>query len=63
MIAQRELVPEGSAIAKALEYSLERWIVLMRYLKTALYLSTLTAARIDPAAGTEALELAVCMLA
>lgn len=32
MIAQRHLVPEGSAIAKALDYSLKRWIALTRYL-------------------------------
>ena len=32
MIAQRQLVPEGSAIAKALDYSLKRWIALTRYL-------------------------------
>jgi transposase len=33
MIAQRELVPEGSAIAKALDYSLKRWVALIRYLE------------------------------
>ncbi|KPB86690.1 Transposase IS66 [Pseudomonas syringae pv. maculicola] len=33
MIAQRQLVPEGSAIAKALDYSLKRWIALTRYLE------------------------------
>ena len=32
MIAQRQLVPEGSAIAKALDYRLKRWIALTRYL-------------------------------
>ncbi|SCW97674.1 Transposase IS66 family protein [Pseudomonas sp. NFACC05-1] len=32
MIAQRQLVPEGSAIAKALDYNLKRWIALTRYL-------------------------------
>ena len=32
MSAQRQLVPEGSAIAKALDYSLKRWIALTRYL-------------------------------
>lgn len=31
-MAQRQLVPEGSAIAKALEYSLKRWITMTRYL-------------------------------
>jgi hypothetical protein len=32
MIAQRELVPEGSAISRALDYSLKRWAALSRYL-------------------------------
>lgn len=32
MIAQRDLVPEGSAISKALNYSLKRWAALSRYL-------------------------------
>lgn len=32
MTGQRKLVPEGSAIAKALDYSLKRWEALMRYL-------------------------------
>jgi transposase len=31
MVAQRKLVSEGSAIAKALEYSLKRWEALTRY--------------------------------
>ena len=30
MLAQRELVPEGSATAKALDYSLKRWVTLTR---------------------------------
>jgi transposase len=32
MLAQHELVPEGSATAKALDYSLKRWVALTRYL-------------------------------
>jgi transposase len=32
MQAQRELVPEGSATARALDYSLKRWVALTRYL-------------------------------
>ena len=32
MIAQRHLVPQGSAISKALDYSLKRWAALSRYL-------------------------------
>jgi hypothetical protein len=33
MLAQRDLVPEGSAIAKALDYSLKRWTALTRYVE------------------------------
>jgi transposase len=32
MLAQRECVPEGSAIAKVLDYSLKRWVALTLYL-------------------------------
>ena len=32
MLGQRQKVPEGSAIAKALDYSLKRWAALVRYL-------------------------------
>ena len=32
MIAEREPVPEGSAIRRALDYSLKRWAALSRYL-------------------------------
>ncbi len=32
MIAQRDAVPEGSAIRRALDYSLKRWAALSRYL-------------------------------
>lgn len=32
MLAQRDLVPNGTATAKALDYSLKRWVALMRYL-------------------------------
>ena len=32
MLAQRERVPDGSATAKALDYSLKRWVALTRYL-------------------------------
>lgn len=31
MIAQRDLVHDGSAISKALNYSLKRWPALSRY--------------------------------
>lgn len=33
MLAQRDLVPEGSAIAKAPDYSLKRWTALTRYVE------------------------------
>ncbi|MGF6486517.1 hypothetical protein ABH904_000290 [Pseudomonas frederiksbergensis] len=32
MLAQRDLVPGGSAISRALDYSLKRWAALSRYL-------------------------------
>lgn len=32
MLAQRDLVPNGSATAKALDYSLKRWVAFTRYL-------------------------------
>ncbi|QHF46243.1 hypothetical protein PspS35_21530 [Pseudomonas sp. S35] len=32
LIVQRDLVPEGSAISRALDYSLKRWAALSRYL-------------------------------
>jgi len=32
MVAQRDIVHNGSAIGKALDYSLKRWTVLSRYL-------------------------------
>ncbi len=32
MLTQRDLVPKGSATAKALDYSLKRWLALTRYL-------------------------------
>ena len=33
MLTQRDLVPDGSATAKALDYSLKRWVALTRYLE------------------------------
>ncbi len=32
MLAQRQKIPEGSPTAKALDYSLKRWVALTRYL-------------------------------
>jgi len=37
MMAQRELVPEGSAISRAPDYSLKRWAALSRYLNDGAY--------------------------
>jgi len=51
MIAQRQLVPEGSAIAKALDYSLKRWIALTRLLMTVLCPSIITGAKIKSGRG------------
>jgi hypothetical protein len=33
ILTQRDLVPNGSATAKALDYSLKRWVALTRYLE------------------------------
>jgi transposase len=33
MLTHRDLVPNGSATAKALDYSLKRWVALTRYLE------------------------------
>jgi len=33
LLAQRDLVPNGSATAKVLDYSLKRWVALTRYLE------------------------------
>ena len=35
MLAQRQKVPEGSPTARALDYSLKRWVALTRYLDDA----------------------------
>jgi hypothetical protein len=40
MLAQRDLMPNGSATAKALDYSLKRWVALTRYLEDGLCPST-----------------------
>lgn len=33
MLAQRDLAPNGSATAKALDYNLKRWLTLTRYVE------------------------------
>lgn len=50
MLAQRDLVPNGSATAKTLDYSLKRWVALTRYLD-------------DTTMGAWPLELVVCRVA
>lgn len=35
LTAQRQKVPEGSATAKAIDYSLKRWLALTRYIDDA----------------------------
>ncbi|WP_395688820.1 IS66 family transposase [Caenimonas koreensis] len=35
LIAQRTLIPDGTATAKAIDYSLKRWVALTRYLDDA----------------------------
>lgn len=35
MIAQRTLIPDGTATARAIDYSLKRWVALTRYLDDA----------------------------
>jgi hypothetical protein len=43
MIAQRDLVHEGSAISRALDYSLKRWAALSRYLNDGAVTTTIGA--------------------
>lgn len=45
MTVQRDLVPEGSAISRALDYSLKRWAALSRYLDDGPYPLTIIGAR------------------
>lgn len=45
MLAQRELVPEGSVTAKALDYSLKHWVALTRYLEDGAVTITTTKSR------------------
>lgn len=41
MLAQRDLVPNGSATAEAFDYSLKHWVALTRYLDDGLCPSTI----------------------
>lgn len=45
MLTQRDLVPNGSATAKALDYSLKRWVELTSYLDDGLCQSTIIQSR------------------
>lgn len=48
MINQRDLVPEGSAISRALDYSLKRWAALSRSGKrAAAIMSLIPSARLN----------------
>lgn len=47
MLAQRDLVPHGSATAKALDHSLKRWVALTRYLDDGVCPSTTNRSRCD----------------
>lgn len=47
MLAQRHPVPNGSATAKALDYSLKRWVALTCYLEDGADLSTIIQSKCD----------------
>jgi hypothetical protein len=54
-------VPEGSAIARALDYSLKRWVALTRYLDDGdVSDRQQLGGKPDPPLGDRALELVVC---
>jgi hypothetical protein len=60
MLAQRDLVPAGSAIAKALDYSRKRWTALTRYLEDgAVPIDNNAVDKLDKAVGSWTLELVV----
>jgi hypothetical protein len=61
MLAQRELVPEGSATAKALDYSLKRWVALTRYLEDGAV--PIDNNQIENLIRPWALELVICRVA
>jgi len=57
MIAQRDLVPKGSAISRALDYSLKRWAALSRYLADGAVPMTTTGPRCDTKSLNEVVPL------
>ena len=64
MLAQRDLVPNGSATAKALDYSLKRWQALTRYVEDgAVPIDNNQVEKPDSSMGPGALELVVCRVA
>ena len=63
MIAQRDIVHNGSAIGRALDYSLKRWAALSRYLDDgAVPIDNNLVREPDTALGAGAQELALCRL-
>lgn len=63
MLAQRDLVSNGSVTAKALDYSLKRWVALTHFLDDGLCPSKITKLKTDTAVGAWPRELAVCRAA
>lgn len=61
MIAQRERVHDGVAIAKALDYSLKRWTALSRYLDDGAVPIDNNHRAADPAMGSRTQKLALCV--
>ena len=63
MLAQLDLVPKGSATAKAVDYSLKRWIVLTLPCRRGCAHRQQSSREQDPAVGTWTLEVVVCRIA
>ena len=62
MLAQRDLVPNGSATVKALDYRRKRWVALTRYLDDGAVPIDNNQVE-DTSVGTRTLELVVCRFA
>lgn len=64
MLAQRDLVPNGSVRAKVLDYSLKRWVALTHYLEDGTVpIDNSPRGKPGPAMGAWSLELVVCWIA
>ena len=63
LLLQRQKATDGTAIAKAIDYSLGRWQALTRFLDEARCRSITTGSRIGFARSRGPLELAVCRIA